>query len=52
VVLAGDTAANREAGQVRISNIRIVEGRFPAIYWPHAYTYGAGTWYKERAAWV
>ena len=31
VVLEGDTAANRETGQVRISNIRIVEGRFPAL---------------------
>jgi hypothetical protein len=31
VVLEGDTAVSREAGQVRISNIRIVEGRFPAL---------------------
>ena len=30
-VLEGDTATNREAGQVRISNIRILEGRFPAL---------------------
>jgi hypothetical protein len=31
VVLEGDTAASRETGQVRISNIRILEGRFPAL---------------------
>src|SRR5262249_45055213 len=30
-VLEGDTSASSEAGQVRISNIRIVEGRFPAL---------------------
>ena len=31
VVLEGDTAVSSEAGQVRISNFRIVEGRFPAL---------------------
>src|SRR5262245_5048372 len=31
VVLEGDTSTSNEAGQVRISNIRIVEGRFPAL---------------------
>ncbi len=31
VVLEGDTATSSEAGQVRISNIRILEGRFPAL---------------------
>jgi hypothetical protein len=31
VVLEGDTGVSSEAGQVRISNIRIVEGRFPAL---------------------
>jgi hypothetical protein len=31
VVLEGDTATSGETGQVRISNIRIVEGRFPAL---------------------
>jgi hypothetical protein len=31
VVLEGDTAVSREVGQVRISNLRIVEGRFPAL---------------------
>ncbi len=31
VVLEGDTTVSSEAGQVRISNLRIVEGRFPAL---------------------
>ena len=31
VVLEGDTATSTEEGQVRISNIRIIEGRFPAL---------------------
>jgi hypothetical protein len=31
VVLEGDTATSTEEGKVRISNIRIVEGRFPAL---------------------
>ena len=30
-LLEGDTATSSEAGQVRISNIRIVEGRFPGL---------------------
>jgi hypothetical protein len=30
VVLEGDTSTSNETGQVRISNIRIVDGRFPA----------------------
>ena len=29
--LEGDTSTSIEAGQVRISNIRIVEGRFPGL---------------------
>src|SRR5262245_23038448 len=31
VVLEGDTSTSSEEGQVRISNIRIVEGRFPGL---------------------
>src|SRR6185436_12908234 len=31
VLLEGDTSTSKEAGQVRISNIRIVEGRFPGL---------------------
>ena len=31
VVLEGDTATSSDTGQVRISGIRIVEGRFPAL---------------------
>ena len=31
VVLEGDTSTSNENGQVRISNIRIVEGRFPGL---------------------
>jgi hypothetical protein len=31
VVLEGDTSTSSEAGQVRVSNIRIVEGRFPGL---------------------
>jgi hypothetical protein len=31
VVLEGDTETSAEEGMVRISNIRIVEGRFPAL---------------------
>jgi hypothetical protein len=31
VALEGDTSVSRDVGQVRISNIRIVEGRFPAL---------------------
>ena len=31
VLLEGDTSTSQEAGQVRISNIRIVEGKFPAL---------------------
>ena len=31
VALEGDTATSTEEGKVRVSNIRIVEGRFPAL---------------------
>ena len=34
VLLEGDTSTSSEAGQVRISNIRIVEGRFPGLSAP------------------
>ena len=34
VLLEGDTSTSSEAGHVRISNIRIVEGRFPGLSAP------------------
>ena len=34
VLLEGDTSTSSAAGQVRISNIRIVEGRFPGLSAP------------------